>query len=79
MDTYLWRYTYPGDGRVTTKDHFTGAEALRIFRDAERVEGYQAVADDAEHVGWGLASGMVWLEDGAMMQDGGRQFEMPGS
>ena len=31
MDTCLWRYTHPRDGRVITKDHFSEAEALRIF------------------------------------------------
>ena len=79
MDSYLWRYTHPRDGRVTTKDHFTEAEALRIFPEPERVEGSQVLADDAGHVGWGFASGLVRCDDGAMVQDGGRQIETPGS
>ena len=31
MGTCLWRDTHPRDGRVITKDHFSEAEALRIF------------------------------------------------
>ena len=71
MDTiYLWRYTHPRDGRVTTKDHFTEAEARRIFPDAGRVEGSRVVAENGGHVGWGFASGLVRREDGAMVQQG---------
>lgn len=79
MDTFLWRYTHPRDGRVITKDHFTEAEALRIFRDAERVDGSQVAADDAGHVGWGFASGLLTREDGAMVQSGGLPNENRGS
>ena len=64
---------------MTTKDHFTEAEALRIFPEPERVEGSQVVVDEAGHVGWGFASGLVRHEDGAMVQDGGLQIERPGS
>jgi hypothetical protein len=53
---------------VTTKDHFTEAEARRIFPDPERVEGSQVVADRGGHVGWGFSSGLVRREDGAMVQ-----------
>jgi hypothetical protein len=69
LHLYLWRYTHPRDGLVTTKDHFTVAEAQRIFPDAERVEGSQVVAEAGGHAGWGFASGLVVREDGAMMQD----------
>ena len=65
MDSYLWRYTHPRDGRVVTKEHFTEAEALRIFPEPERVEGSQVLA---EHVGWGLPADMVRRDDGAMVQ-----------
>lgn len=68
MDTFLWRYTHPRDGRVITKDHFNEAEALRIFRDAERVDGSLVVAEDSGHIGWGFASGLVRRQDGAMVQ-----------
>ena len=68
MDTYLWRYTHPRDGRIVTKDHFTEAEARRIFPDAERVEGSQVVAADGGHAGWCFASGLVRRDDGAMVQ-----------
>ena len=79
MDTYLWHYTHPRDGRVITKDHFTEAEALRIFPNPERVEGSRVVAANDEHVGWGFASGLVRREDGAMVQGIGLQIERPGS
>ena len=46
----------------------TEAEALRIFPEPERVEGSQVAADDAGHIGWGFASGLVRREDGAMVQ-----------
>ena len=68
MDTYLWRYTHPRDGRVITKDHFTETEALRIFPEPERVEGSQAVAECGGHVGWGFSAGLVRREDGAIVQ-----------
>lgn len=65
---YLWRYSHPARGRVVTLDHFTEAEALRLFRDPERVEGSEVLAERSEHVGWGLPSGLVRREsDGAMM------------
>ena len=67
MDTYLWRYTHPRDGRVMTKDHFTEAEARRIFRDAERVEGSQVVAENGGRLGWGFASGLVRRANGPMV------------
>lgn len=67
MDTYLWHYTHPRDGRVITKDHFTEAEALRIFRDAERVDGSLLAVEPSGHIGWGFASGLVSREDGAMV------------
>ena len=68
MDTYLWRHNHPRDGRVATKDDFTEAEALRIFRDAERIEGSRLAVEPSGHIGWGFASGLVPREDGAMMQ-----------
>jgi len=68
MDTFLWRYTHPRDGRVTTKDHFTEAEALRIFPEPERVEGSQVLVEPSGHIGWGFASGLVRRDDGAMVQ-----------
>lgn len=73
MHTYLWHYTHPRDGRVITKDHFTEAEALRIFPDAERVEGSLAVAADAGHIGWGFSAGLVRREDGAMVPPAGKR------
>ena len=79
MDTNLWRYTHPRDGRVTTKNHFSEAEAHRNFPDAQRVEGSLLVAERGGHLGCGFASGLTRREDGAMVQDGGRQIEMPGS
>ena len=72
MDTYLWRYTHPRDGRVTTMDHFSEAEAQRIFPDAERVEGSRVAAVNSRHFGWGFASGLVRREDGAMVQQASR-------
>ncbi len=57
METFRWRYTHPRDGRVTTKDHFTEAAALRILPEPARVEGSQVLAKHAGHVGWAFASG----------------------
>jgi len=54
--------------RVTTKDHFTEAEVLRIFPDAERVVGSEVVAEDAGHIGWGFSAGLVRRDDGAMVR-----------
>lgn len=51
METFLWRYTHPRDGRVITRDQFTEAEALRISPEPERVEGSQVPAEHAGHVG----------------------------
>jgi len=69
MDTrFLSRYTHHRDGRVTTKDHFTEAEALRIFPDAERVDESKVPAEHMGHVGRGFASGLVRRGDGAMVQ-----------
>jgi hypothetical protein len=79
MDTFLWRYTHPRDGRVITKDHFTEAEALRVFPEPERMEGSRAVAEGGGHVGRGFASGLVRREDGAMVQGIGPQIERPWS
>ena len=42
---YLWRYSHPAGGRVVTLDHFTEAEALRLFRDPERVDGSELIAE----------------------------------
>ena len=61
MDTYLWRYTHPRDGHVITKDHFTEAEATRIFPEPERVEGSLVLAEDGGRVEWHLAcAGATW-------------------
>lgn len=80
METlYLWRYTHPCDGRVTTKDHFTQAEALRIFPDAERVEGSHRCVEPTGHVGWAFPSGLVRRADGAMVQAMGLSTVRPGS
>lgn len=57
----------PSDGRVVARDHFKGAEALRLFRDPGRVEGSEMAAAHAGHVGWGFASGLVRRENGAMV------------
>ena len=70
MDTFLWRYTHPRDGRVTTKDDVTEAEALRIFPDAERVEGCEVTAERRGHIGWGFSS--AW--SGARTGDGARRW-----
>ena len=65
---YLWRYSHPAGGRAVTLDHFTEAEALRLFRDAERVEGSEVLAEPHGHVGWGFGPGAVRRESvGAMM------------
>jgi len=63
---------------VTTTNHFTEAEALRILADTERVEGLQVEAKHCWHVGRGFASGLVRCEDGAMEQDRGLQIDRRG-
>ena len=69
METlHLWKYTHPRDGRVVTRDHFTEAEARRIFPDAERVEGSQIEAERCGHVGWCFPSGLVTRDDGVKVQ-----------
>jgi hypothetical protein len=68
METFLWCYTHPRDGRVITKDHFTVSEALRIFPEPECVEGSKVIAENVGHIGWGFASGLVRREDGVMVQ-----------
>jgi hypothetical protein len=67
MDTCLWLYAHPCDDRVITKDHLTEAGALRIFPEAERVEGSEVVAEDTGHIGWGFSAGLVRRDDGAMV------------
>jgi hypothetical protein len=61
MNTNLWRHTHPCDGRVTTKDHFTEAEALRLLPDADRAEETDVVARIAV-VGRRVASGLTRRE-----------------
>ena len=69
MDTLaLWRYSHPCDGCVTTKDRFTEAEALRIFPDAERVEGSEVVVEHFGHIGWSFTSNLLRREDGVIVQ-----------
>jgi hypothetical protein len=54
--------------RTTTNEHFTEMQARNIFPDADLVEGTQVVAEHGGHVGWGLASGLIECEAGAMVQ-----------
>ncbi len=63
MNTYLWRHTHPCDGRVTTKDHFTEAELLRLLPDADRVEETDVVAR-IPAVGHRATSGLTRREAG---------------
>lgn len=64
---------------MITKNHGTGAEALRMFPEPEHVAGSHVVVDYAGHIGLGFASGLVTREDGAIAPDGGRPIELPGS
>lgn len=57
------------DGRVTKNDHFTEAEARRIFPDAECADGSEVVAEEGGQVGWGFALGLV-RRDGSVERRG---------